>query len=427
MSGKDYTKQVAKRQKIKKTTLVVGLDIGSEFNAMGLMNKAGEILGKYPKIYNSRAGFEYFKNTIERKRKRHGMRRVLIGMEPTGHYWRKIAYYAKEQGYEVKFIRTTALRHQREVDESSSAKSDIRDAITIANITREGKYIDTVIEDGKFRQLRTLAKVRENIQRWNTASKHRLGAVLDDYFPELKGIFWSMKARGLWAILEKCPYPKDVLKLTVDELTEIIAKSSRRKGKAREKAEKIYRGAQESIGLRYIGVGDDYRLKMNLEEVKRTEEELKRVENEMKRLLKEIPEAKIVSSIQGVGVITTAVFLGELGNPKHFKGAKQIIKYAGYDPKEDDSGKSVGKKVISKKGRWLLRKYLYFMGMRVVYRNEYFKRYYEQKLENKNRFGQLLKKKEALCAVIIKLIKVIFALIRDNKEFTVEKPKAVFA
>ena len=113
MSGKDYTKQVAKRQKIKKTTLVVGLDIGNEFNAMGLMNKAGEILGRYPKIYNSRKGFEYFKRTIEQIKERKGLKKVLIGLEPTGHYWRKIVYYAKEEGYEVKFIRTTALKHQR--------------------------------------------------------------------------------------------------------------------------------------------------------------------------------------------------------------------------------------------------------------------------------------------------------------------------
>lgn len=427
MSGKDYTKQVEKRQKIKKTTLVVGLDIGSEFNAMGLMNKAGDILGRYPKIYNSRAGFEYFRRILEQTKKKQGCKKVLIGMEPTGHYWRKIAFYGKEQGYEVKFIRTTALKHQREVDESSSAKSDIKDAITIANITREGKYIDTVIEDGKLRQLRTLAKVREKIQRRNTGSKHRLGAVLDDYFPELRGIFWSMKAKGLWAILERCPYPRDVIKLTIDEITEIIAKSSRRKGKAREKAEKIYKGAKDSIGLKYIGIGDEYKLKMCLEDIKRSEEELKRVETEMKKLLIDIPEAEIILSIPGIGVITTAVFLGELGDPKYFKGAKQIIKYAGYDPKENDSGKSIGRKVISKKGRWLLRKYLYFMGMRVVHRNQYFRDYYENKLEKKNRFGQELRKKEALCAVIIKLIKVIYALLRDNKRFTIEAPVAVFA
>lgn len=422
MSKKDCNKQVKRRQKITNRTLVVSLDIGSEFNAMALMNKEGEIIGRYSKIFNSRRGFEHFRKIIENVRKRKGFKKVLVGFEPTGHYWRKIGYYAKECGYEIRFIRTTALKHQRGLDESSSSKNDMRDAVTIGNIVREGKYIDTVIEDGVYRELRMLAHVRENMQRYNVAAKHRLMAVLDDYFPELKGIFWSMKAKGLWSVLEACPMPEDVLKKDVKELTEIIEKSSKRKGKAKEKAEKIYQGAQESIGLKYVGDSDRYRLKMCLEEIRRAEGQIKETQNKMKELLEKIPNAKQLMSIRGVGTITTAVFLGELGNPKNFNNARQIIKYAGYDPKENDSGKSIGRKRISKKGRWLLRKYLYFMAMRVVHRNSFFRKYYDKKLRKKNRWGQLLKKKEALCAVVIKLIKVIFALLRDKKMFAIKAP-----
>ena len=57
------------------------------------------------------------------------------------------------------------------------------------------------------------------------------------------------------------------------------------------------------------------------------------------------------------------------------------------------------------------------MGMRVVVKKGYFKEYYQRKLEAKNRFGHLIKKKEGLCAVIIKLIKVMFALMRDRRMF----------
>jgi activator of 2-hydroxyglutaryl-CoA dehydratase len=43
MSRQDCNKQVEKRQRIKKKTLVVGMDIGSDFNAVALMSKEGEI------------------------------------------------------------------------------------------------------------------------------------------------------------------------------------------------------------------------------------------------------------------------------------------------------------------------------------------------------------------------------------------------
>ena len=359
---------------------------------------------------------------IEDTKRKKRLNDVVIGLEPTGHYWRKIAYFAKDKGYDVKFIRTTALKHQRELDESSPAKCDIKDALTITNITREGKYIDTVIEDGLLRQLRTLASVRERIQRYNTGSKHALSAVLDDYFPELKGIFWSMKAKGLWAVLDECPFPEDALRLGPVKIAETIAKSSRRKVEATQKAIRVYQAARESIGLKQIGIADRYRVKMYLEEVKRSEEQLKDIEAQMKTLLQQIPYAKYILSVPGIGVLSTAILLGELGNPFYFKHPKQIIKYSGYDPVESDSGQWIGRKRISKKGRWLLRKYLYFMAMRVVHRSPYFKSYYNRKLETKTRFGQTLTKKEAFCAVIIKLIKVIFALLRDKRTFTANAP-----
>ena len=176
MSERDYNKQVAKRQRIRSNSLVVGVDVGKAYNAVGFMNKEGKVLGSCAKVYNSREGFEQFVKMVEDLKARHELKDVLIGMEPTGHYWRKLAYFAKEHGYEVRFVRTTALKHHRELDESASAKSDQRDALTITNITREGKYIDTVIEDGPLRQLRTLAKARERLLRYSVSAKNSLHA-----------------------------------------------------------------------------------------------------------------------------------------------------------------------------------------------------------------------------------------------------------
>ncbi|BCB96796.1 hypothetical protein JZK55_17180 [Dissulfurispira thermophila] len=137
----------------------------------------------------------------------------------------------------------------------------------------------------------------ERIQRYNTGSKHALRAVLDDYFPELNGIFWSMKSKGLWAVLENCPFPEDVKRLGQKELTELIAKSTRRKGSAAKKVAELYHAAKETVGLKQIGIADRYRLKMYLEEVKRSEAQLKDIEEEMKKLLGEVPCAKNILSI----------------------------------------------------------------------------------------------------------------------------------
>ena len=62
------------------------------------------------------------------------------------------------------------------------------------------------------------------------------------------------------------------------------------------------------------------------------------------------------------------------------------------------------------------------MSMRVVQRSPYFKGYYNRKLDSKNRYGMKLRNKEAMCAVVIKLIKVIFALFRDGRKFEKQPP-----
>ena len=104
---------------------------------------------------------------------------------------------------------------------------------------------------------------------------------------------------------------------------------------------------------------------------------------------------------------------------------RQLVKYAGYDPVRKDSGSKVGRRWISKKGRHLFRKFLYFMALRVVHHSQYFKSYYQRKKETEKRFGEHLQKKEALCAVVIKLIKVIFALLRDQREFQELSPARI--
>jgi hypothetical protein len=114
---------------------------------------------------------------------------------------------------------------------------------------REGKYIDTIIEDDIFRELRTLSHTRERILRLHIGSTHLLQAVLNDYFPELRKIFWSMKAKGLMALLSIYPFPEDVLKAGLPVIVDLLARSTRNKSHASIKAQRVLQVAKKSVGL----------------------------------------------------------------------------------------------------------------------------------------------------------------------------------
>jgi transposase len=87
---------------------------------------------------------------------------------------------------------------------------------------------------------------------------------------------------------------------------------------------------------------------MSLKEVRRTKGMLKEIKKELQDLLKQFSSAQYLLSVPGIGHLSAVVFLGGLGNPAFFHNAKRIIKYAGYDPQESDSGKRIGRMVISK-------------------------------------------------------------------------------
>ena len=70
---------------------------------------------------------------------------------------------------------------------------------------------------------------------------------------------------------------------------------------------------------------------------------------------------KKLMTIKGVGLMTVATIVSETLGFEHFKSAKQVVSYAGYDVVQRESGTSIkGKTRISKKGNKYIRNALFF-------------------------------------------------------------------
>ena len=81
---------------------------------------------------------------------------------------------------------------------------------------------------------------------------------------------------------------------------------------------------------------------------------MKRLEAEIDIVLDTVPKALGLLSIKGIGHISAAALSGEIGDVNAYGGARDIIKLAGLNRYEISSGKSVGKRRITKQGRHLL-------------------------------------------------------------------------
>lgn len=413
---KNNLKIINRRKKISSKSLILGIDIGSAFHSVVFQNKEGMILEALEKVYNSRKGFDFLDNKIAMVLRNYELTEVHIGFEPTGNYWKNIIYHLFNKGYEVHFIRTTAIKSQRELDESSPSKNDLRDANLLATLIREGKYIDSKLQFDVYKNLRDIGKMRAKVMVMKTSMICRLGMLIQLYFPELLNLFWAIDSVGFWKLLRKVQFPSDLKNLDEEELRNILRVSGLRKKRVEKIIGELKIASNNSIGL-ISNDFDRFNIINCIDTLELYHKQLKEIKLKMKELLEQTEYWILLESIKGVGIVTAATFLGELGDPANFQEAKGIIKFAGMDPKEKSSGKYKGKTKISKKGRYLMRTIIYFISMRLIYRDEGFKAYYHYKLNTRTKDGRYIEKREALMAVGIKFIKVIFAMFRDKRKY----------
>ena len=119
-------------------------------------------------------------------------------------------------------------------------------------------------------------------------------------------------------------------------------------------------------------------------------------------------------AIKGVGVVTIAGFLAEVGDIRRFKSPKQIQKYAGLELVENSSGKHKGRSKISKRGRRKLRKILYQVMVPLLARNEEFRSIYDYYV---TRIKNPLKRRQAMVAVSCKLIRVFYVVLTKGVDY----------
>ena len=91
-------KQNEKINQVKESTLVVGIDIGSTTQYARAFDWRGIELGKVFPFSNSREGFESFKSWMQRLQDKYKKSDVIVGIEPTGHYWFDLGAYLEDEG-----------------------------------------------------------------------------------------------------------------------------------------------------------------------------------------------------------------------------------------------------------------------------------------------------------------------------------------
>lgn len=390
-------------------TLIATVDLAKTLNVGYCRCPDGTDITPF-KFFNNGHGFDKFWGHISEMMRAHNMEDVVVGFESTGPYGEPLVHYLQKRGVRLVQVNPMHTKRLKELQGNSPNKTDEKDPRVIADIIELGHALSLVIPEGFAAELRRLTQARERSVARRTALLNQLHDLVFILFPEFLQVMNSLKGKSARYLLTRHATPKELSELGLETLTIVLRKiSCGTLGAGRAKA--LYEAAKGSVGIKEGEESIVLEMKSILGLVEASDRFIEDVEDRMSHYLGQIPYSKSILSLKGVGKITAAGLIGEVGDFRKFKTISEITKLAGLDLFEISSGKHKGKRRISKRGRPLMRKLLFFAAINVVRRGGVLHEQYQQCLQR----GMV--KMKALTAMARKLLRIIYALVRDHSDY----------
>jgi transposase len=393
---------------VNASPIIIGIDVAKHVHVAKIFFPNGQELSPFS-FQNNRIGMmsfvKWFRSHLPAKK--HPP--VIAGIESTGHYWKPLAYFLDDMP-EISLVQVNPahVKKAKEIYDNSPGKTDSKDAGIIAMLIQMRRFQRLVLPRGHFAELRVCAKLREQKVVELGVKRNILHSLVDSIFPEYGNIFKKLETKTSLYILEHFTTPSCIIALGLPRLTACIHRASRGKLSG-ERAKKLIEAASITVGLKAGKESTAFAIRATVASIRQIQNELADIEKKLMSILGKTPYAEQLLSIRGIGPVTLAILLGEIGDIRRYQKGEELIKLAGLNLYEISSGKHKGQHRISKRGRPLLRKSLFFATLRMVKSGGIFREDY-LRLTQKNHMVKV----KAIVALSKKLLRVIFALVRDD-------------
>lgn len=394
---------------VREGTLIATVDIGATSNTGYCTTMDGRDTKPF-RFDNKKEGFEKFWNMIVVSKNRFGCHEVLVGYESTGPYAEPLVHYIASKPVKIVQVNPMHTKKMKEVNDNSPLKTDDKDPRVIADIIRLGRALTIVVPEGDSANLRRLNNARERHVCEQTALLNQLQQLVFIIFPEFKTVLKNMKGKTAQYILNRYTSPERIGTLSKETLGEEMRKRSRGRFGIRD-AESLIALARETVGIKEGLAGLFMDIRHILTQLEGEARFISEIETEMGSTLERIPCSGKLLSIKGLGIVSVAGLIGEVGDFSKFSTQSEIMKLAGLDLYEISSGRRRGQRRISKRGRSLIRKILFYAAIQMIRKNGIMYDYYTRLT------GRGMERMRALVAVSRKLLRIIHAILRDNRDY----------
>lgn len=408
----------------------VGIDVGANFSFMSIALPNQTFVGKPFKILHSDLNsLSMAVSKIKEAEEMYSLESRIF-LESTGIYHYPLFCYLRDKGFNISIINPIITKNSTNIN-IRKVHNDKFDSKKAALIGLKPDLKVSLIPSDLVLDLRNLSREYYDLVDNRSAYINKLQGELRMVFPQYLKIFSKITVNTALTLLEKYTSPDAFLSASKDEIMASI-RSTARFGitYAEKKYNAIIKAASDSKTFGYSVNSNFKRILLYIRFIRQYNDEIESILADMSDLVESnedttfVKQIRLIESFKGAGFLSAVSLMCEIGDFSAFKSPKQLFAYFGLDPAVNQSGNFEGTKIsMSKRGSRIARRVLHTMALISISRNKngtaknpVLRDYYLKKCQSKP-------KMVALGAIMHKVCNIVFAILRDEKEFRIITPE----
>ena len=228
----------------------LGIDIAKHNHVASLIDDSGKVVIKTIKFSNSNEGYQKLVSLVLTAVPDADKSNVAIAMEATGHYWLSVFSALVDDGFSVAVYNPFQIKSFRGAFHNRRQKTDVIDAVIIANYIRTFGGDATTLPSEALLSLKQLTRYRSDLVQNISSVKNQITAILDKVFPEFSSLMSDTFGSTGKAVLSVAPTPEAILSLGSKKLLKIVVTASKGRHK-QDFVDKLKSAAKNSFGIKF--------------------------------------------------------------------------------------------------------------------------------------------------------------------------------
>lgn len=390
-----------------------GIDVGKGHHWVCLIEEAGTTLWSSKVVNDEGAILEAIVEVLNRAEQ------VVWAVDVTGTMSALLLALLTAHGQQVTYVPGRTV-NQMAVAYQGEAKTDARDAYVIAETVRHRSDLHEVqVPTALISELRLLVAHRSDLVADRVRMVNRLRDVLTGYFPALERAFDFAHSRGALILLTGYQTPAAIRSRGQSRLAAWLTRRKvRTAAQVAADALTAARAQHTSVPAEAVAASIVADLAAQLLAI---DARISDVTKRITATFRAHPQAAIIESLPGMGPILGAELVAAAGDLSGYVDAGRLASAAGLVPVPRDSGRRTGNLHRPMRYSRKLRRVFYLSAAASMMRDGPNRDFYLKKR------GQGLKHVQAIIALARRRVDVLWALLRDNREFQVAPPAAQMA